>query len=76
MTAAQQTLTGYPDAASLIADTGHPDFPGWELIIVMLVVATIVILISPDASGLMRRRADGSTTTPVERVVKAARARV
>lgn len=51
----------YPDAATLIADTGHPNFPGWELIAVLLMAATISLLIASDLQAALRRRADRGT---------------
>lgn len=52
------TLPPPDDTASLIADTGHPDFPGWELIAVLLMAATISVLLSGDPTTLRRRTGD------------------
>ena len=77
MLPASDDFEGYPDAATLIADTGHPQFPGWEVIAAILMAATISLLISGDIEAALRRRAErqqGGPSSPITKTTTAANA--
>lgn len=60
------------NAAICIADFGQPGWPGWRMIIATLVVAQILIAISP-AAGMVRVKARGSDSARIVRMISAGR---
>lgn len=57
-----------PDPTDLIADFGHPHFPGWVLIMtLLLILITAHSFMSPSSIILRPRPARTSVTRPVRR---------
>jgi hypothetical protein len=57
------------ETSQAIADTGHPQFPGWEIIIALLVAATIAASIS-GALDPRSFRAPKLRSTYISRLVR------
>ncbi|WP_430470047.1 hypothetical protein [Thalassospira lucentensis] len=56
-----------PDPSELIADFGHPHFPGWMMIMALVLITIAAHSMMPSSNAILRPRPSRTTVTRLVR---------
>lgn len=56
-----------PDPTDLIADFGHPHFPGWMMIMALVLITIAAHSMMPSSNAILRPRPSRTTVTRLVR---------